>query len=299
MKKHEIEKALRNQEIEAVRRKNIGDYFTRFTRHHRPWMQELADKYKERGEFGVHSFVLADYYQKKEDQVIALFAALLIRDNGKILIQTSHLRDILTDEPYNWFKERGFVSLGLGRNQNNYIEGSHTCFWELSKLLERLWQIAFAEGKGLEAEVLKTMSVERCTAFSAMTYYLEDLSGVGAFHWKTNLLLIRLFRRNGLGLGLWGDGSEELLCPWNKDVSSFLETWFPDHRKYGNNLDCVKLFGLDDDIDFFYAYLCWKELGRRNPKKCSSYASSYYNWYNNAMPKKPNEWRKIMPEIEL
>lgn len=310
MNNRQIYKTLMCREREEIRKKNIADYFLNFSKWHRKWMQELADRYKERGEFGVHQFMLADYYTEPKDKELALFASLVVSDNDNVLMQVQHLKEILTESPSQWYKDRGFVWLGMGRNQDKHINGGGAPYWRLARLMQRMWSIDYSlyyeDDNGMkslclandvESEVLSIIKGGYVSPFAALTSLFSDSSVCNPL-WSYNLLLLRLFRSDGLGMGLWGRGNEPLSCPWKPDMTLFLSTWFPDYRRYSSNRqDCVKLFGLKDDVDFFYAYLGYKELQKRNPKECSNYATTYLRWYEGTVKKKPYQMREILPEI--
>lgn len=293
----------------AARKKNVTDYFQNFSTVHRGWMQELADRVKARGEFGIHPFILADYYQKPKDKELALMASLVVTGNDNVLMQVEHLKELLTDDPTSWYNERGFVSLGHNKCRNKFVAGSKQPMWKLVNVMARVWDIEHPTVAGhsptiykpvtdFESEVLQTMRATRTNVWGALTFFLTDV-GVGQFYWTLNFLALRLFRRDGLGMGLWGRGDEELLCPWNSDMTFFLKTWFPDFRRVGTPEFCVKKFELRDDLDFFYAWLGYKELQKRNPKACSEYATCYQRWYDGGIVKKPYQWKVIVPEIVI
>lgn len=294
---------------EDVRAKIMSDYFQNYSRYHRIWMQELADRVKDRGEFGIHKFMLADYYQHPKDKELALFASLVVSENDNIIMQVEHLGELLTDNPTEWYRNRGFVRLGINSERSKYIRGSRQPYWRLANVMARCWDIEHPTVPGnsptiwkdrtdLESEVLQTMRTTHTNPFGAFTYYLTDV-GVGQFIWSLNFLALRLFRNSGLGMGLWGTGNEELMCPWNSELSLFLKTWFPDYRRVGSPEQCVKLFELDDDVDFFYAWLGYKELQKRSPKICREYATTYQRWYEMGVNKKPYRFRRILPEITI
>ena len=290
-----------------TRKKMVSDYFKNFSIYHREWMQKLADKVKERGEYGIHRFMLADYYQNPKDKELALMASLVISENDNILMQVEHLKQLLTDDPTSWYNDRGFVSLGINKNRTKTINGSGQPMWKLANVFGRVWDIEhptvaghaptiYMDQTDFESEVLTTIRNNRTNAWGALTYYLTDV-GIGHFYWSLNFLALRLFRRDGLGMGLWGRGDEELLCPWNSELSLFLKTWFPDFRRVGTPEFCVKQFELRDDLDFFYAWLGYKELQKRNPKACSEYSTKYLRWYDLGIKKRPSQMKEIMPEI--
>lgn len=296
-KESEIDRALRLKEKADLRQKNIGDYFLNFSKYLREWLHRLSQDYKERKDFGIHPFILADYYQKPEDKEVALFASLLVSDNDNIRKQVDHLRRLISDAPYQWLSNREFVRLSMGSNQNKRIEGSAVYFWQLSSLFNQIYNVRQHFGD-METAVLQTMNIQNCNAFAALTYYLSGLEGIGSYWWKMNLLLLRLFRKDGLGLGMWGYGNEYLICPWNRDVTEFMQMWFPDFKRYGTpEGNCLKLFGFEDEVDFFYAYLGYKDLQKRKPEECSRLATTYANWYENGTIVKPYKWKSLLPEI--
>lgn len=292
-----------------IRGHNITDYFLNQSRCHRVWMQSLADRVKERGEFGIHKFMLADYYEYPKDKELALLASLVVSENGDILQQVGHLRELLGDSPTNMYNSRSFVRFGTGRNRDKRIHGSQQPMWKLANVLSRVWDIEHPTVGGhaptvwkgrtdFESEVLQTIRANRTNAFGALSFFLSDL-GVGQFCWNLNFLAMRLFRWDGLGMGLWGWGDEDLLCPWNSELTLFLKTWWPDYRRVGSQDVCVKKFGLRDDLDFFYAWMGYKEMQKRNPQVCSEYATCYQRWYDLGVKKKPCQWREILPEINI
>ena len=126
---------------EKVRQKNLRDYFKDFSRLHREWLQALADRVKERGEFGIHKFMLADYYKSQKDKELALFVSLIVSENGDILQQVGHLRELLGDSPTNMYNSRSFVRFGTGRNRDKRIQGCQQPMWKLANVLSRVWDI--------------------------------------------------------------------------------------------------------------------------------------------------------------
>ena len=294
-------------ETADIRKKNVADYFKDFSRLHREWLQALADRVKERGEYGIHKFMLADYYQQPKDKELALMVSLIVSENGDILQQVGHLRELLGDSPTNMYNSRSFVRFCTGKNRDKRINGSQQPMWKLANVLSRVWDIEHPTVGGhaptvwkdytdFESEVLQTIRANRTNAFGALTYFLSDI-GVGQFYWNLNFLALRLFRCDGLGMSLWGIGDEELLCPWNSELTLFLKTWFPDYRRVGTPEFCIKQFELRDDVDFFYAWLGYKELQKRNPSACSKLATTYHNWYDSGLKRKPYQWREILQEI--
>ena len=296
------------QEQSALRKKNIGEYFVNFTRHHRPWLHELARRYKERSEFPVMPMtLLPSYYDSIQDKEVAAFAALLFNDGENTLERVSAFRKMFGKSPWDWFEQRGFVKLSLGSNQRRRTGGIEN--WKIANLFGRLWdechivtyeipseQIKQTFVRPLGVQVNLIAKAQHCSYFDVLTYLLEDCS-VGNYGYKLRLLLQILVCSDGFSLGLWSVDPSELKCPLTHDLRVFLQTWFPDYRTFGSIDDAIRLFGFERDCDFFYAWLGYKELQKRNPKGCSLYATRYQSWYECGFKAKPNRWREIMPNI--
>ena len=67
--------------------------------------------------------------------------------------------------------------------------------------------------------------------------------------------------------------------------------------------EAVKMFRFENDYDFFYFYLAWEELSRRNPRECSRYASIYMKRYNEGSFLVKANWfgktKGIVPKIDF
>lgn len=313
MKARRLDRAVQLQELSALRKKNVGEYFVNFTRHHRPWLHELAQKYKERGEFPLMAMVLLpSYYTDTRDKEIAVFAGLLISDvetNGRTTFdKVSAFRKMLGESPWEWFVQRKFVSLSIGKNlhkRTGCVEN-----WKIAKLFDFLWQechvttaktplgneVTFIRPLGIQVDMIA--KAQRCSYFDVLTYLLENCS-VGNYFYKLRLLQIVLCSGDGFGLSLWQNhnAQDTLRCPLTTEIRQFVETWFPNYRRYGSVDDAIRLFGFEVEADFFYAWLGYKELQKRNPKGCSLYATRYQSWYECGFKAKPNRWRDIMPNI--
>lgn len=312
MKTDRLERAIRAKEREEARKRNITDFFLDFSKLHRSWMQELADRYKwgMRDKTIVAPFIpmviLPSYYSNKRDMEIAAFAAMLIRDNGRYddsvssqLDNVIAFKEMLGYSPWEWFLRRGFVSLSTGEEQDKLTGGVEN--WKIAKLMDVLWHeqsdpiIKFG---GIE-ETLRVLSyVQHCSYFDVLTYLLADC-GIGQYFYKLRFLLMVLGAGDGFGFNIWEMPNERLLCPITDGVRYFLNTWFPDYKRIGWIDEAIRLFRLNGDCDFFYAWLGYKELQKRNPQGCSAYATAYLRWYGNGELKKPSKWRKVQPKIEF
>lgn len=310
MRAKKLEQAMRLQERAAIRKKNIREYFLNFARRdHLPWLHGMARKYKEHGEFPLMGMtLLPSYYRCTEDKEVAVFAALLMNDGVRTFERVSEFRELLGESPWEWFKDRKFFELSLGRNQNGRTGGVEN--WKIARMFDMLWQechvatdksplgvdVVFIRPIGVQVEGIS--KCQGCSYFAVLTYLLEDC-GVGNYYYKLRLLLQVLSSSDGFGLGLWEVDDEELKCPLTGGVRQFVQTWFPDYRRYGSIDDAIHLFGFERDCDFFYAYLGYKELQKRNPMGCREYATRYQSWYECGFKAKPYRWRAVMPETEL
>ena len=286
---------------EKVRQKNVRDYFLRYSQAVRPWLRELAEKYKAKGEFPLMPIqILPSYYTDVRDREIAAFASLLIPETENILKNIGEFRQMLGESPWEWFEKREFVRLGIGRVQDRRTGGVFN--WKIAKMFSRLWDEHFAKTTKAASSIGQTIrliaDIERCSYFGVLTYLVEDC-GVGNYEYKLRLFLLILSTADGFGLGLWSVDPYELKSPLTTDLRTFVSTWFPDYRRFGSIDDAIHEFGLDRDCDFFYAWLGYKELQKRNPKGCSEFATIYIRWYEIGARKKPFQFREILPKIEI
>jgi hypothetical protein len=296
--------------MEKVRKKNISDYFLKYSHAVRPWLKELAEKYKAKGEFPLMPIqILPSYYNSVQDKEIAAFVALLIPETENVLKNIGEFRLMLGESPWEWFKNRGFVRLGIGSVQDKRTGGVMN--WKIAKLMDRLWdnchilsyeittigcKETFIRLIGFEIDLIA--KAQQCSYFDVLTYICEDC-GVVDYFYKLRLLLIIAATSDGFGIGLWTVGPSELKSPLTSGLRTFLRTWFPDYKRYGSLDDAIHLFGFERDCDFFYAWLGYKELQKRNPKVCSKFATTYLRWYEIGARKKPFEFREILPKIDF
>ena len=288
-----------NAEVrEKVRQKNVRDYFLLYSQAVRPWLKELADKYKAKGEFPLMPIqILPSYYTDVRDKEIAAFVALLIPETENVLKNIGEFRLMLGESPWEWFKNRGFVRLGIGKVQDKRTGWVFN--WKIAKLLDRLWEECCGKTtthNTVGQAIKKFAERHRCSYFDVLTYLLEDC-GVGNYEYKLRLLLLILSTADGFGLGLWSVDPSELKSPLTTDLRTFVSTWFPDYRRFGSLDDAIHEFGFERDCDFFYAWLGYKELQKRNPKACSEFVTTYIRWYSIGARKKPFQFSEILPEI--
>ena len=309
-----LERALMLKERSDIRKKNIMAYFMEFSRFHRPWLKELSEKYKERGDFPIIPMVvLPSYYDDIRDKEVAAFAALLISDND-CFERVQAFREMLGERPWKWFENKEFLNLSLGSVQNERTGGVDN--WKIARLFNKLWEechIVDYEtptldnswinykppyGSSIGHMVDSISKSQRCSFFDALTYLLEDC-GVGCYFYKLRLLLMILGTSDGFGIGLCNVNQEDLKCPISVGMRDFVKLWFPDFSRAGDFDNAIKLFGFERGCDFFYAYLGYKELQKRNPKGCGLYATRYQTWYELGSKMDKSRWKSVMPEIKF
>lgn len=307
MKKKEVtDRASRLKMRAEVRSKNMSDYFFNFSKWHRLWMKNLANRYKARGEFPTLPVVLLpSYYESMQDREVAAFVALLIKDDGggcqDILhhmscVQAFH--DMIGESPHRWFYNREFVRLSVGSMRDKRTGGIEN--WKIARLMDRLWFECFGKGrkrKSIQECVARIANKQHCSYFEVLTYLLEGCS-VGNFFYKLRLLLMVLCDDEGIGLSIWHDSTGEYLrCPLAKGIRQFVMTWFPDYKISMDAERAIQLFGFERESDFLYAFWGYRELQKRNPKECSLYATRVQTWYEFGSQMKRNRWIGIQPEI--
>lgn len=292
-----------------ARRKSVADYFLNTSRFHRPWLIELAERYKSRGEFPVMAItLLPSYYESLADKEVAAFAALLITDNGKMLEKVSEMRAMLGGSPWEWFEKRMFVPLAIGSARELVTGGVKNC--KIAEIFGRLWEACHAMDYEIPSAGISEMVVTRigvmldAEAKERGHSYLKVLTNMlelsdACQDYGIRLLLQFFLAPDGFSLGAWVNERQELKCPLTKDLKLFLQTWFPDYRRFGSVDEAIRLFGFERDCDFLYAYLGYKELQARHPSECSEKATRYLSWYTRGTYRKPHRWRGILPQIDF
>lgn len=293
-----------------VRKKTVTDFFLSTSKWGRAWLKEIAERYKSKGDFPITTMtLLPSYYEKDEDKEIAAFLALLVNDNERTLDRIAELRTMLGISPSRWFREREFVRLSIGSKQRKRTAGIEN--WKIARLFDRLWDECHILTYEIPNERIKETFVcpiglqvsniareLQCTHIDVLTFLLEDC-GTGDFITKLRIFLLVLASSDGFGLGLWTVDPQELKCPIVKGLKTFLKMWFPDYHIVGGMDDAISLFGFERDYDFFYAFLGYKELQKRNPRGCSEMATAYIRWYVNGTKKRPFSQRQIYPPIDF
>lgn len=297
--REKLENALLQKEFQETKKRNTADYFKHHAKRHIEWLKELVRAYKAKNSFPLLPSLLAEYYTNSRDIETALLMTICIKwDSDSVYRQVQELKKILGDTPYLWLRNGEYKTLGLPRNQHKKVEGSRAAkFWKVSQIAESICHMCEGEDGFLtfedaftKANNLPTVADNLCVEYS-----------LGEKLYKGRLLDLVFRTTDGVGRGMWSvpDGYK-LLCPYSKDIGQFLKTWFPFYYTKDNLFpfdEAVSLFGFDRDYDFFYAYLGWKELCKRNPEGCAFYVRKYSSWYKNGSEPRPCIWRETLPEI--
>ncbi len=293
-----MERSAKSAMLTEVRRKTTLSFVSKFTRDHRAWLQTLADKYKSGNALDLDIFTLVTQYSKNEDKEVALLCSLLLSNNEHLLKQQETLYNILGKSPYQtMIRERGFVDLSIGSNQNRRIPGTFVLYWQISRLLSRIRDIQDEYGSIEDCITEILHSSNNYDPYYALTHILAGLN-ISQMQYKVNLLLMIMGTNNGIGLGLWSFPNYTILCPENKKVVEFLELWFPDYYECGLTFDkAVNALGLKNQTDFYYAYLGFETLKKVNAKEVKNYARRYKTLYENRSADRIYELKKIQPRI--
>lgn len=299
------EKERIHRETDCIRRKVVGDFFISFSRHIRPWLLGMAERYIERGIFPMLAqSILPSYYEDKNDKEIAAFASLLLAPESEF-DRIQAFREMMGEHPFLWFGKRDYVILSTGANQNKLIGGVPG--WKIARLMEKLWQrgrMDAQEGDGtyyVLTPIMVTLNVKYLNWLpeDVILEMIGDCLPKSEALNRIRLALLVLLTSDGIGQDVWSVEPERLRCPLSTKITPFLETWFPDYTRYGTRDEAIELFDMPHHYDFFYAYLAYMEIGKRKTRECSRLATTYRRWYDRGDDKyRPAVWREIMDRVE-
>ena len=276
-KREEKAKLLQKEQMLAIKRKNITDFWLRYTAFFRPWLHELTRQYKEKADYpAIASWLLPSNYTDKKDQEVAAIASILIRDGYCDGVKPYHATDeqvrsrvrdfriLMGEKPFDWFRNREFVSLGMGRKQEMCTGGITN-----AKI----------------AEYLNLFYTHWGNRVGRLSELLLDFFGPEIAPIKERMLRLVLGASDGIGLAIWDIVPPIFKCPLSQEIMEFLREFLPEYyvKGRGGGLftfdEAVHLFGFDKDYDFFYAMLAYKDLQRRNPMGCRRFLTAYQKEY--------------------
>lgn len=279
------------EENRAARKEVLRRFLVDFTEWHRPFLHELAERYKARGRFPylpVRELALS--YVDDCDKEVAALAGVLIAEGAKSEENVRAFRSMMGDSPYEWFIRRSFAMVATGDRQNERTGGMVN--WKMARYFDYLY-------KGHRGCFEQTANLP-LTIMSAV--------GKANYLYRLQLLWLIMCTADGMGLGLWKTSQRRLKCPESDGLRRFVKTWFPEISLRGlpaglfSYGEVIRMLGFERESDFFYAYLGWEELCRRNPKECSRYVTVYNKRYSEGNKQTARYWtgdRRILPDIDF
>lgn len=277
----------------------IGRFFSQFYEPVRPWVMELVRSYKEHGDFTQFPTFIADYYDDRRDKEISLLSCLLLAWKRDVHCQVEEMRDILGEHPWEWFTQRHFVTMTIGRNQNcKILSGLH--YWQVGKFFDMIWD-AYSN-LGCPESLEKCFPMKEGVS-GVLRFYIEYGENVLKIHRSrvyADIIDFVLRATDGIGVGLWCDRRRKMKCPRSDELNKFLRIWINEYSNVHWDYEkTISLFGFDDDTDFFYFWLAWTSLARRRPKECSRFATVFWKRYSERHLAPPSYWRMYLPKNEL
>lgn len=277
---------LRNREYKQFTFERV---YVAFAKEHIEWMKELKDKFLSLNDFDVMPHILADYYADLRDKEIALLASLLITTGEPCIRRVMRFHKLLGDHPWEWFKNRQFS------NMKEVVIG------------ERLNIFSFFDAWWCECFKYQTCnSIKECLFKCSEKYRKQPLDMMVSICEKNRrlsrvrfaLILLVCSDAEGLGQGLWGIPRDLVRIPIVGKLTSFLQTWIPDYKRYSVSDGCPALFDMDS-IDFYYCYLAYERLKHMRPKECSAYATFYRRRYDSKEYTSQSTWQNNQPKIDF
>ena len=272
-------------------------FFEGFAEYHCEWLRELVRKYKERGEYPIFPTQIIEYYPDSEDKVLAVLSTLCMKwDNDNVLEQIASMRKLIGKTPTQWWKDREFVTISVGREQNKTIEGhSNGRYWKIAKMYDILYDLC---GERKLSDVLKSVS-----AFDSFCKKVADVCEIPDMDYKRDVISLVMRTPDGIGRDLWPTKPEKVRCPQSNEIKRYMYIWFPYWRtKMWTWEEAVSLFHLENNYDFFYAWIAHGELSRMNHAACSRYATLYRQWWERRSLYPRYKWLGsigIAPEIKF
>lgn len=279
---------MRYQDRKEARRKAVSAYFQSAGRWHIEFVRELADRFKAWDNPCKWPYLpireLAMCYSDSRNVEVAALAGVLLKDDRNRERRVREFRVMLGDSPFEWFMERRYIACSLGDRQEERTGG--VLNWKIS----RYFDFIHDEYRGSFQDM------------AVLPLIIKDAAGAESYYYRYGLVKAVLSLADGFGAGVWPITPPCLRCPLSEPVLRFLRDFFPDYRRQMSADEAIGLFGLESDVDFFFACLGWEELCRRNPMACSRYVSVYQKRYaENNMPDS-SYWigdRGIVPKVEF
>lgn len=253
-------------------------FFLEFSQYHCEWLRDLVDKYKEYGIYPVFPTNIAEYYPNKEDKEIVLFSTFCMSwSNDKELEQIASMRELIGNNPAEWFRTREFITLSTGREQNSFLGGyKNGHFWKIAKVFDLLYVMCHREEGVLMPSEALTLET-----FDKYCDMISNVCDIRDMEMKKGIVELVLRSSDGIGRGLWTNIRKPVRCPLTSETLRFVKEWFPDWTK---NLwpfdEVVKLFRLKHNYDLFYAALAYNEQSKIYPEAYKKYSTRYCTIWN-------------------
>lgn len=286
-----------NREIvKAVRQR----FFYEFSEYHCEWLRRLVKEYKKHGSFPVFPTQIIEYYPRVADKEIAIFSTLCMSwRNGRELEQIASMRKLMGDSPSEWLMNREFVTLSIGREQDHAIEGyTNGRYWKIAKVFDLLYD-TLSDVRGLRYP----SSVFTPKKFSEFCQEVSQICDISGIEYKQAVIELVLRTSDGIGRNLWPTAPSKVKCPVSVDLKRYMTKWFPFWRSgLWSWSEAIKLFRLENEYDFFYAWLAHTELERLDPLACRKYATRYQSRIDLQRTFIMTDWKKdrgMQPEINF
>ena len=275
-------------------------FFLDFSVSHREWLRELVQKYKEHGVFPVFPTQIIEYYPDNKDKEIAIFSTFCMSwRNGNEIQQIAAMRKIMGDSPYEWFMNREFSLLSVGREQMNKLDGCNVAeYWKIAKVFDILYDFCY-DGR-------KVMLPSEAFKANTMAKYVNEIVAFCEIKdsvYKQGVVELVLRTTDCIGSGLWYNSKAKVKCPVSDFLKKYMKEWFPDWNERMWTWDeAVGLYGLETSYDFFYAYFAHQELANLDTIGCRRYATRYHYRWKNALVYARRYWLgafRIAPIIKF
>lgn len=299
MKIYSIEKRkavmdIANTEVQRqMKRKVTGEFFREFCAPLMPVFRNLALSYKRRRSIPmVPVAAMASFYTDRKDKEIAAYAGMLLTGKAGVT-KIRELRDMLGDSPYGWFREREFLKYNAGSLQKTLIGGVYA--WKVAELMEHLYDGCHSGSGGTMCAEIERLAAKFGCPFETVIEHLTDgCLPEYDYQYRIRILMMVLLTSYGIGQRVYKVEPEQLRCPIDRNVMLFLKTWFPDYKLYGDVDEGIRLFGFDQDSDFWYASLAYRELVYKRRNECRILAESYERWYKTGHHVYEKEWDRVL-----
>lgn len=281
------------REAREIRRRYTADWFVSFySVAILPWLHRIAKEYKEKNGTHINGItLLPQYYTDVRDKEIAALASLFITDNY-VMEQVQAMRRIMVPSPWEWFANRGFVELGTGQTMNKRIGGS--IYGAKNIDVSSFFDDIYTHIPRCFIDDPKASLYDYIC--SCNPCYLDEMLDELAAKGKISANKLRWYFIV-LEDEVYGSGalSYVRLCPITDEVKFLVKTFFPDYRTYGTIDDAIRLFDFDDDVDFFYAAMAYKELSKQRPKDMKRMNTSVPRLYKGRDSISAFLWKKKFP----